>query len=320
MSLPPTRHMNDPSSYSDSKSSELSTTEAKTTLVATLHPARCDSCLNEIRGVRYKIALTLIYAKFVPDKYTPAAAPDACSSLPRVFQDEELATYRYWTTIHSPVLSTVQGGHSCCSCSTEIFGTCYTCTEQDCPDFHLCTDCQRRNTHSQNHLMLQTSLPGYDPKESLACDRPLTTRLTIAEFLYLKFCASPAPRGLWAQRSSQFDETKNLVYLTVNLPISENCLSNALSDPQKLPSKLNVQPGPNYFEIEFFSENSRESTRTLTARSLFMVLFKKVRAEYWPRLTAEKDRHAHIRTDFDKWLGEDEQGGSESRDGEGLGV
>ncbi|KAJ6616168.1 HSP20-like chaperone [Mycena sp. CBHHK59/15] len=151
--------------------------------------------------------------------------------------------------------------------------------------------------------MLQTSLPGYDPKESLAS-------------VHL-----PHPEVLWAQRSSQFDETKNLVYLTVNLPdIRELSLECALG-PTKIAFKAECPTGSYYFEIEFFSEIIPEkSTRTLTAWSLFMVLFKKVRAEYWPRLTAEKDRHAHIRTDFDKWLGEDEQGGSESRDGEGLGV
>ncbi|ANB14059.1 Sba1p [Sugiyamaella lignohabitans] len=41
---------------------------------------------------------------------------------------------------------------------------------------------------------------------------------------------------------------------------------------------------------------------------LFFVLRKKkASAEYWPRLTKEKKKHPFIKTDFDKWVDEDEQ-------------
>ncbi|KAJ7831924.1 hypothetical protein B0H14DRAFT_2450953 [Mycena olivaceomarginata] len=61
--------------------------------------------------------------------------------------------------------------------------------------------------------------------------------------------------------------------------------------------------GSYYFEIDFFSKIIPEkSTRTLTARSLSMALCKKIHgAEYWPRLTAEIARNAHIKTNFEKW-------------------
>lgn len=39
-----------------------------------------------------------------------------------------------------------------------------------------------------------------------------------------------------------------------------------------------------------------------------MILRKKAaRAEYWPRLTKEKVRNQWIKTDFSKWVDEDEQ-------------
>ena len=34
---------------------------------------------------------------------------------------------------------------------------------------------------------------------------------------------------------------------------------------------------------------------------------KDVEQEYWPRLTKEKSKNAYIKTDFSKWVDEDEQ-------------
>ena len=52
----------------------------------------------------------------------------------------------------------------------------------------------------------------------------------------------------------------------------------------------------------------QESLKNLTQRSFVLVLRKKEKkAEYWPRLTKEKVRNAFIKTDFSKWVDEDEQ-------------
>lgn len=48
--------------------------------------------------------------------------------------------------------------------------------------------------------------------------------------------------------------------------------------------------------------------KTLTGSHLFLVLSKADLGEaYWPRLTANKARYNYIRTDFDRWVDEDEQ-------------
>ena len=40
----------------------------------------------------------------------------------------------------------------------------------------------------------------------------------------------------------------------------------------------------------------------------FLKLYKKdLESEYWPRLTKEKVKYPYIKTDFDKWVDEDEQ-------------
>jgi hypothetical protein len=42
-------------------------------------------------------------------------------------------------------------------------------------------------------------------------------------------------------------------------------------------------------------------------------------AEYWPRLTKEKPNRNWIKTDFSKWVDEDEQDGEEEIDTAGMG-
>ncbi|KAJ7803851.1 hypothetical protein B0H14DRAFT_1632196 [Mycena olivaceomarginata] len=113
------------------------------TRLTTLHPAKCDSCLKDIRGIRYKCIdlscpdfdLCEICARY---DIHPWQHHMLLSRFPRVFQAEDLAMYRDWTAVHFP-LSTVRGVHQCFSCSTKILGTFYMCMDQDCPDFHLCT-------------------------------------------------------------------------------------------------------------------------------------------------------------------------------------
>lgn len=53
----------------------------------------------------------------------------------------------------------------------------------------------------------------------------------------------------------------------------------------------------------------------MTTRSLVLVLRKKEAKEaYWPRLTKEKIKHPFIKTDFSRWVDEDEQDGAEAVD------
>ncbi|KAJ7898885.1 HSP20-like chaperone, partial [Mycena olivaceomarginata] len=121
------------------------------------------------------------------------------------------------------------------------------------------------------------------------------------------------PELLWAQRSSASDEAKNVVYLTVNIPdIQANTLEYSL-ETQKIFFKAksgNAQIKEYTFNLDLFVKSSRrfKSSKTLTARSLYLVLHKKEqKAEYWPRLTREKVKNGQIRTDFNKWVDSDEQ-------------
>ncbi|KAF5392503.1 hypothetical protein D9757_002137 [Collybiopsis confluens] len=126
------------------------------------------------------------------------------------------------------------------------------------------------------------------------------------------------PEVLWAQRSSTIDPEKNVIYLTINLPdIKDSSFKFGLSETTLTFSATagdaskGIEERDYSFEIEFYKEvNATESTKRLNSRSLYLVLRKKdLQEEYWPRLTKEKVKNSHIKTDFSKWVDEDEQDG-----------
>ncbi|KAH6971731.1 HSP20-like chaperone [Ilyonectria sp. MPI-CAGE-AT-0026] len=119
------------------------------------------------------------------------------------------------------------------------------------------------------------------------------------------------PEVLWAQRSSITDEEKNFVYMTITAP-----------DVLKSDIKLDLKPTGVTFtgtsttlkktfhlDVEFFDEVVPEKSRiNHTGKNIEMKLQKKeLKEEYWPRLFKEKARYHFLKTDFDKWVDEDEQ-------------
>ena len=67
-----------------------------------------------------------------------------------------------------------------------------------------------------------------------------------------------------------------------------------------------------HVEIDFFAEIDLENSATHhTERDVEFVLRKKEKqAEFWPRLTKEKQKLHFLKTNFDKWVDEDEQDGA----------
>jgi hypothetical protein len=123
--------------------------------------------------------------------------------------------------------------------------------------------------------------------------------------------ATSTPEVLWAQRSSDSDATKNFVYLTISVP-----------DVPKDDLKLDLKPTGLTFtgtsatlkrkyhvELEFFAEvDPEESKISHTAKNIEIKLQKKeLKEEYWPRLLKENKKLHFLKTDFDKWVDEDEQ-------------
>ncbi|KAG8220170.1 HSP20-like chaperone [Butyriboletus roseoflavus] len=135
---------------------------------------------------------------------------------------------------------------------------------------------------------------------------------------------SKHPEVLWAQRSSASMPEKNVIFLTINLPdITESTLKYTLTSTS-LSFKANAGSGEHAdyaFELDFFAEVDPEiSSNRLTSRSFAAVIRKKeTQSEFWPRLTKEKLKTPFIKTDFSKWVDEDEQDGNPNMD-EDFGV
>lgn len=124
---------------------------------------------------------------------------------------------------------------------------------------------------------------------------------------------SPAvtPEVLWAQRSNKTEAAKNFIYLTITVP-----------DVQPAKLKLDLKPTSLSFEghsdslkrdyaikLEFYGEiDEKESKISHTAKNIEFVLRKKeLKEEFWPRLLKDAKKVHFLKTDFDKWVDEDEQ-------------
>jgi len=123
---------------------------------------------------------------------------------------------------------------------------------------------------------------------------------------------------LWAQRSSKTDATKNFVYLTISVP-----------DVPKANLKLDLKPSGLTFtghsdtlkrtyhlELAFYADiDVAESNVNHTAKNVELKLRKaELNDEYWPRLLKESKKAHFLKTDFDKWVDEDEQNEASEED------
>jgi len=119
------------------------------------------------------------------------------------------------------------------------------------------------------------------------------------------------PEVTWAQRSSTSEPEKNHIFVAINVPDV---------DPKKI--KLDVQKDSLDFtgyseskkadyhvKLEFYAEIDPSASKiNHSARAVELVLQKKeLKEEYWPRLLKDSKRVHFLKTDFDKWVDEDEQ-------------
>jgi len=123
--------------------------------------------------------------------------------------------------------------------------------------------------------------------------------------------APATPEVLWAQRSSKTDAAKNFIYLTISVP-----------DVQKSNLKLDIQKQGLTFsghsdslkkdfalKLEFYAEIEPKDVKiNHTMKNVQLVLNKtELKEEFWPRLLKEAQKVHFLKTDFDKWVDEDEQ-------------
>ncbi|KAK2810891.1 hypothetical protein FQN50_002482 [Emmonsiellopsis sp. PD_5] len=131
------------------------------------------------------------------------------------------------------------------------------------------------------------------------------------------------PEVLWAQRSSSTDPAKNILYVHLGVPdvspdsaklnLSSSSISfTGHSATKKVDYKVDLEL---YGEIDVENSKSHHSPRGVD-----LVLRKKeLKEEYWPRFLKESKKVHFLKTDFDKWVDEDEQDALADEDYSNLG-
>lgn len=117
------------------------------------------------------------------------------------------------------------------------------------------------------------------------------------------------PELRWAQRSSATEPEKNKLWITVAVANLKDYSVETTDSTFKFTGKDAERDYA--IELELFADIDSSLTRkAATAQSVVVELRKKdAKAEYWPRLAKDKTRRPFVRTDFDKWVDEDEQDG-----------
>ncbi|XP_014559396.1 hypothetical protein COCVIDRAFT_35427 [Bipolaris victoriae FI3] len=119
------------------------------------------------------------------------------------------------------------------------------------------------------------------------------------------------PEVFWAQRSSADEPAKNIIYLTIVAPdLSNDDLKLELKDQSLSFKGTSTSKKATYaVDLEFYAEIDTENCKWHNnGRGIELLLRKKEhKQEYWPRLLKESKRQHFLKTDFDKWVDEDEQ-------------
>ncbi|TLS25469.1 hypothetical protein PpBr36_07157 [Pyricularia pennisetigena] len=116
---------------------------------------------------------------------------------------------------------------------------------------------------------------------------------------------------LWAQRSSKTEAEKNFVYLTISVPDvpASNLKLDLKPTGLTFTGHSDTLKKTYHLQLEFYDEIvPDESAIHHTAKNVELKLRKKeLKEEYWPRLLKDSKKVHFLKTDFDKWVDEDEQ-------------
>lgn len=138
----------------------------------------------------------------------------------------------------------------------------------------------------------------------------------------------------WAQRSSSSDPERNYLYVNIKTPDVAKSAADLKITPTNVSFTGETNKGVKYHvSLDLYAEIDPENSKVNhTDREVELVLRKKeLKEEYWPRLVKDTQKLHFLKTDFDKWVDEDEQdeagdddyannfGGFEGLDQGGLG-
>lgn len=113
----------------------------------------------------------------------------------------------------------------------------------------------------------------------------------------------------WAQRSSETEPEKNVLFITIEVQDPQGSKIDLSSDALKFTAKTGDGSDTYALDLKFYDSVVPEKSHWNEAGNHITFVIQKAdaRAEYWPRLLKEKLKLHYIKTDFDKWVDEDEQ-------------
>lgn len=117
------------------------------------------------------------------------------------------------------------------------------------------------------------------------------------------------PVALWAQRSNATIPEKNLIFLTLEVQDPKDVRLDLTENSLRFSAIKGSGPEKYELDLEFYGEIDPKPIQKVEAGNhvSLVLLKKKAQEEYWPRLNKEKVKLHYIRTDFEKWVDEDEQ-------------
>ncbi|CAK7204422.1 p23 chaperone protein wos2 [Sporothrix eucalyptigena] len=119
------------------------------------------------------------------------------------------------------------------------------------------------------------------------------------------------PEVLWAQRSSSEDAEKNFIYLTIVVPDADPSQAEISLKPSSVSFKGFSKTLKRTYQVtlDLYAEIDEAASKVNhTSRSVELKLVKKELGDaYWPRLLKDSKKVHFLKTDFDKWVDEDEQ-------------
>ncbi|KAJ6079105.1 hypothetical protein N7467_008858 [Penicillium canescens] len=118
------------------------------------------------------------------------------------------------------------------------------------------------------------------------------------------------PEVTWAQRSSDSDPERNYLYVNIMTPDVPKADASLSITEKNVTFKGPSRKGVTYsVSLDLFAEIDPENSKVNhTDRDVELILRKKeLKLDFWPRLLASTQKMHFLKTNFDKWVDEDEQ-------------
>ncbi|KAE8160957.1 HSP20-like chaperone [Aspergillus tamarii] len=118
------------------------------------------------------------------------------------------------------------------------------------------------------------------------------------------------PEVTWAQRSSASDAERNYLYVNIKAPDVAREGATLKITSTNVTFTGDSKKGVRYeVSLDLYAEIDPENSKVNHSdREVELVLRKKeLKEEYWPRLLKTTQKIHFLKTDFDKWVDEDEQ-------------